>query len=93
MPRLSNSTQRRRTKSDSLKRRVWAVIRPYSACVLRGILCQTSKAFDHCVECYRIYRRYKLASSMAEVERLGAKVNTFREQRLEAERKAIRLRK
>jgi hypothetical protein len=30
---------------------------------------------------------------MAEVKRLGAKVNTLREQRLKTERKAIRLRK
>jgi hypothetical protein len=68
-------------------------MRPYSTYVLRGLLCQTSEASDHYVECYRTHRRYELASPMVEVERLGAKVDTLREQRLEAERKAIRLRK
>jgi hypothetical protein len=34
-----------------------------------------------------------LASPITEIKRLGARVDTLREQRLEAERKAIRLRK
>src|SRR5450432_2411206 len=67
-------------------------MRPCFSCVSRGLLCSVSEASDHCVEYYRTHRRYELASPMAEVERLALKAEKLREQRLEAERKAIRLR-
>jgi hypothetical protein len=68
-------------------------MRPCSACVSRYILYSISEASDSCVEYNRTYRRYKLASPIAEVERLAFKAEDLREQALEAERKALRLRK
>jgi hypothetical protein len=52
-----------------------------------------SEASDSCVKYSRAYRRCELASPMAEVERLASKIEDLREQALEAERKALRLRK
>jgi hypothetical protein len=68
-------------------------MRPCSACVSRNILYSMSEVSDSCVEYYRTHRRCKLASPMAEVERLAFKAEDLREQALEAERKTLRLRK
>jgi hypothetical protein len=61
--------------------------------MFRYILCFISEASDSCVEYNRTYRRYKLAFPIAEIERLASKAKDLREQALEVERKALRLRK
>jgi hypothetical protein len=68
-------------------------MRPYSACVSRYILYSISEASNSYVEYNRTHRRCKLVSPIAEVERLASKAEDLREQALEAERKALRLRK
>jgi hypothetical protein len=79
MPRLTNSTQRRNNRSESLIKYAWFVIRPCSACVSRYILYSISEASDSYVEYNRTYRRYKLAFPIAEAERLAFKAEDLRE--------------
>jgi hypothetical protein len=54
-------------------------MRPYSAYVFYYILCFISEASDFYIEYNRIYRRYKLAFPIAEVERLAFKAEDLRE--------------
>jgi hypothetical protein len=54
-------------------------MRPYSAYVFRYILCFIFEASDSYVEYNRTYRRYKLTSPIAEVERLASKAKDLRE--------------
>jgi hypothetical protein len=68
-------------------------MRPYSACVSRGLTCLVTPELEHYIECYRSYRRYKLASPIAEVDRLGEKEEKLRSERLALEVKVLRLRK
>jgi hypothetical protein len=69
------------------------VIRPCAYCVFYYILCSVSEASDYYIKYYRTHRRCELVSFIAEVERLIIKAEVLRKQRLEAKRKAIRLRK
>jgi hypothetical protein len=92
-PRFITSTQRRHRKADSFKRRTTFAIRPYSACVSRGLTYLVTTDSEHCVECYRSHRRCKLASPIAEVNRLGEKEEKLRSEALALESKVLRLRK
>jgi hypothetical protein len=91
--RLTNSTQRRNNRSESLRKHAWFVMRLCSTYMSRHILCSMSEVLDSCVECNRTHRRCELASPMAEVKRLASKAEDLREQALETERKTLRLRK
>jgi hypothetical protein len=96
MPRSADqrsSTLCRFRKADLLLRRGRFAMRACSHCSSRNLLYIVFETSEHCAECYRIHRRCELASPMAEVERLAFKAEKFREQRIEAETKAIRLRK
>jgi hypothetical protein len=66
-------------------------MRAYSYCSSRNLFYIVSETSEHYAEYYRIYRRCELASPMAEVKRLAFKAEKLREQRIEAETKAIRL--
>jgi hypothetical protein len=54
-------------------------MRLYSVYVSRYILYFIFETFDFYVKYNRTYRRYKLASPMAEVERFAFKVKNLRE--------------
>jgi hypothetical protein len=54
-------------------------MRFYFVCVSRYIFYFIFEASDSCVEYNRTYRRCKLASPMAEVERLASKAEDLRE--------------
>src|SRR5450432_156415 len=68
-------------------------MRPYSACVSRGLICSVTSKLEYYVKCYRSHRRYELASPIAEVDRLGEKEEKLRSERLALEAKVLRLRK
>jgi hypothetical protein len=68
-------------------------MRPYSAYISRSLVCSVSHASDYYVEYFRTYRRCELASPIDEVDRLLTKKEKLRDQALEAEAKALRLRK
>jgi hypothetical protein len=68
-------------------------MRPYSACVSRDLTCLVTPELEHCIECYRSYRRCELASPIAEVDRLSEKEEKLRSERLALEVKVLRLRK
>jgi hypothetical protein len=87
------STVRRSRKADSLLRASFLAMRPCSSCVSRGLTCSVTDASDSCVECYRSHRRCELASPIAEVKRLASQKAKLEEQILEAEAKALRLRR
>jgi hypothetical protein len=54
-------------------------MRPCAYYVSRNILYFISEASDYYIEYYRTYRRYKLASPIAEIERLAIKAEALRE--------------
>jgi hypothetical protein len=68
-------------------------MRPCTSCTSQGVLCVLSPRDERCEQCYRFNRRCDLASPWAEDDRLQRKEEELREQRLEAEMKAARLRK
>jgi hypothetical protein len=68
-------------------------MRPCLSCTSQGVLCVLSHLDERCEQCYRNQRQCDLASPWAEDDRLKKKGEELREQRLEAETKAARLRK
>jgi hypothetical protein len=68
-------------------------MRPCSACTKANVDCVLSSLDERCEQCYRNRRSCELASPWAEFDRIHQQKEKIREQRLEAERKAIRLRK
>jgi hypothetical protein len=90
---LSSSTHRRRKLSDRILCEGVITMRPCSSCTSQGVLCVLSHLDERCEQCYRHQRQCDLASPWAEDDRLKKKGKKLREQRLEAETKAARLRK
>jgi TolA-binding protein len=96
MPRpraLGSSTQRRHKRADFLSRTGVFTMRPCSSCTSFGVACILSAADERCEQCFRHNRVCELASRQAEAERVLRKKDELREQRWEAERKVVRLRK
>jgi hypothetical protein len=91
--RLSTSSFRRHSIADHLLSTRSITIRPCTSCTSQGVLCVLSPRDERCEQCYRFNRRCDLASPWAEDDRFQRKEEELREQRLEAEIKAARLRK
>jgi hypothetical protein len=68
-------------------------MRPCAACVRLGVACVLSSLDERCEQCYRNLRSCDLASPWSEYDRLRVQEEKLRDQRLEAEMKAARLRK
>jgi hypothetical protein len=95
MPRRAfiSSTSRRHRKADEISALGVFIMRPCSHCVASDVFCVLSELSEKCAQCHRFNRPCDLASPWPEVHRLLQQRNKLREQRLEAEAKAIRLRK
>jgi hypothetical protein len=90
---LSNSTSRRHKRADRILCSGVLTIRPCASCVSHGTLCVLSSIDERCEQCYRSQRSCELASPWPEFDRLYKEKEKIRQQRLEAELKAVRLRK
>ena len=95
MPRRSfiSSTSRRHRHADKILILGLLTMRPCAHCAASHALCVVTDTSEKCEQCVRFNRPYDLASPWAEVDRLLEQRDKLREQRFEAERKAIRLRK
>jgi hypothetical protein len=96
MPRRvlkASSTVRRHIRADNILRFGFAAMRPCTACASRGVVCVTSSADERCEQCCRNQRKCDLASPWEEYEKIFKQKEELRERRLEAEMKAVRLRK
>jgi hypothetical protein len=68
-------------------------MRPYTAYTSRGAFYILSTISDKCEQCYRFGRSCDLASPVAEIDRLAAQEEKLRQEVLETEAKAIRLKR
>jgi hypothetical protein len=68
-------------------------MRPCAHCVASSSLCVLSEVSEKCEQCHRFNRPCDLASPWAEVHRLLKQSDDLKEKVLEAEAKALRLRK
>jgi hypothetical protein len=68
-------------------------MRPCASCTSRGVLCVVSTLDDRCEQCMRNQRRCELAPPWDECERLVKQSEKLQTEALEAEAKAIRLRR
>ena len=95
MPRRSfvSSTSRRYRHADRILLLGVPTMRPCAHCVASHALCVVTDTSEKCEQYVRFNRPCDLSSPWAEVDRLLEQRDKLREQRLEAERKAIRLRK
>jgi hypothetical protein len=95
MPRRSfvSSTSRRHRLADKILACGTFVMRSYSYCASSGSACVLSEISEKCSQCHRFDRSCDLASPWPEVHRLLEQRDKLREQRIEAEAKAVRLRK
>jgi hypothetical protein len=91
--RSTTSTQRRRDRADFLLFSGTLVMRPCSACVVRGCPCVLSPLDDRCEQCVRLLRSCDLASPNAECHRLSKEMERLQDEALRAEAKAARLRR
>jgi hypothetical protein len=68
-------------------------MRPCASYVSHGTLCVLSSIDERCEQYYRSQRSYELASPWSKFDKLYKEKEKVRQQRLEAELKAVRLRK
>jgi hypothetical protein len=88
-----NSTHRRHKRADRILAEGFFTMRPCSSYMNLGVLYILSSVDERCEQCYRNQRKYELASPWEEFDRFAKQKEKVREQRLEAEMKAVRLRK
>lgn len=93
MPRRTFSVQHRQFHANLIFVRGLPAMRPYSYCTSRDFICVVSDASDYCERCYRANRRCELAPPTAEMERIMEQDRQMSEKLVEAESRAIRLRK
>jgi hypothetical protein len=91
--RPTSSTFRRHQKADQILETGLLVMRPCAYCVASSSLCVLSEMSEKYEQCYRFNRPCDLASPWAEVYRLLKQSDDLKEKVLEAEAKALRLRK
>jgi hypothetical protein len=91
--RKTSSTQRRAKRADFLLSAGTVTMRPCASCTSLGRICILSSHDERCEECFRHQRRCDLASPWAEVERLSKQSEKLQTEALEAEAKAVRLRR
>lgn len=93
MPKINNSTQRRRNLANKILSLGFLTMRPCSSCVRLSVPCFTSPAHESCEQCLRANRSCDLAAPLAEIDRVLQKAEKLQTEALEAEAKAHRLRK
>jgi hypothetical protein len=91
--RPTSSSTRRHRRADLLLSFGTLAMRPCASCTSRGVLCVVSSLDDRCEQCIRNQRRCELAPLWDECERLVKQSEKLQTEALEAEAKAIRLRR